>query len=328
MDSKTYVLGVDLGGTNTKIGLVNSEGEVLTQKKLKTSAYPNIDRFVDALASACDVLLSFLPKGAVAMGIGIGAPNASALTGNIEFAPNLPWKGVVPLAAMLSDCIQLPVYIINDAKAAALGESRFGVARDLTDFIMITLGTGIGSGLFVRGNLVSGTKGFAGELGHMTVIPDGRLCGCGRRGCLETYASATGLVRTAIERLQQGNTASSLSEINPEQMTSYEVFKAAEAGDAVAGEVFERTGEILGKALSNMVLATDPQAIVMFGGLLKSGKWLLDPVRKHFEANLMHVYQNRIPVLTSSLDDANAAILGAAALVWENQGRPPIWEKK
>ena len=249
--------------------------------------------------------------------MGVGAPNGNYYNGTIEFAPNLPWKGVIPLSAMFEDKLGIPTALTNDANAAAIGEMTYGAARGLRDFIMITLGTGVGSGIVVNGQLVYGHDGFAGELGHVIVERDGRICGCGRKGCLETYCSATGVARTAREFLVARSEPSLLREIPAEEIVSKDVYDAAIKGDKLALEIFEYTGTILGRALADFVAFSSPEAIVLFGGLAKSGDLIMKPIQKALEENVLKIYAGKTKLLLSQLKDADAAVLGASALGWE-----------
>ncbi|MCA6515101.1 MAG: ROK family protein, partial [Chitinophagaceae bacterium] len=252
------------------------------------------------------------------IGIGVGAPNGNYYSGTIEYAPNLPWKGIIPLAKMMRDVFHLPVVLTNDANAAAIGEMMYGAAKDMKDFIMITLGTGVGSGIVANGQLIYGHDGFAGELGHTIIIPDGRYhAGTGKHGSLESYASATGVVLTAQELLARDDQPSLLRVIPIEELDSKKVYEAAIKGDALAKEIFDFTGKILGMALANFVMFSSPEAIILFGGLTKSGDLLLKPVREHMENNLIQIFQNKVKILVSHLKESDAAILGASALVWE-----------
>ncbi len=312
------VLGMDIGGTNSVFGIVDARGQVLSRGAIKTASYPRVEDFVQAV---CDNLTPMIEAvGGIdrIKGFGIGAPNANYYTGNIEMAPNLPWKdAVIPLARLFSDRLGIPVVLTNDAKAAAIGEMTYGAARGMKNFIMITLGTGVGSGIVVNGQVVYGHDGFAGELGHTTVQPDGRLCGCGRKGCLETYCSATGVARTAREMLSASAAESLLRSLPMDELTSKDVYDAARQGDPVALEIFRQTGDILGRALANFIAFSSPEAIVFFGGLTKAGDLLLDPIRKSLEENVMPIYKGKTKLLISSMPDADAAVLGASALAWE-----------
>lgn len=302
-ESTDVAVGIDIGGTNIKVGLVDAEGAILNRLILKTAAYPEPQSLVEDLAGRIQRLV----EGNSLLGIGIGAPNGNYYRGSIEHAPNLEWEGVVPLADWMTEATGVPCLLTNDANAAALGEMLFGDAKGMKDFLFITLGTGLGSGLVVDGQLVYGHDGAAGELGHVIVQPSGRLCGCGRRGCLEQYASATGLLLT-------------YRELNPEassNTTSREVFDRAAAGEQAALETFEHTAQVLGLALANSVAYTQPEAIFLFGGLAAAGDILLKPVREHFEANLLNIYRGKTTIRPSGLVESDAAIHGAASLIWQ-----------
>lgn len=314
---KPNVVGIDIGGTNTVFGIVDVNGNVLASNSIKTQAYPELEDYINALG---DGLLDLISKNGGAEkinGIGVGAPNANYYTGNIEHAANLPWKGIVPFAKMLSDKVGLPVALTNDANAAAIGEMKYGAARGMRDFIMITLGTGVGSGVVANGQLIYGHDGNAGELGHVIVRRDGRTCGCGNRGCLETYTSATGVARTAKEFLLNRNEDSVLRKIDLDKITSKDVFDAAMAGDQIAKDIFAFTGQILGEALADFVKFSSPEAFVLFGGLAKAGDLLFAPVKKAMDDNLMPVFKGKVKVLFSQMKDADAAVLGASALAWD-----------
>ena len=304
-----YALGMDIGGTNTVFGIVNSEGTVIGSDSVKTQEHPDLDEYVSTVSSKIKALMQSagITFDEIA-GLGIGAPNASIYTGTIEKAPNLPWKGEsIPLADLFSKQLSgIRVKMTNDANAAALGEMAYGVAKGLKHFIMITLGTGVGSGIVIDGKMVYGKDGFAGELGHLIVdrSADARLCGCGRRGCLETYCSATGMIRTARERLQ-GVTING----------SKDVYDLAMQGNADAIAIFNETGKRLGQALADMVVFSSPEAFVFFGGLAKSGELLLKPTREAMEESMMPVFKGKTKLLVSTLKDADAAVLGASALI-------------
>lgn len=314
---KPYAIGIDIGGTNTVFGIVDKRGQIINQGSIKTSVYKEINGYIDALAEAVQKIIDQVGGTGSIKGIGVGAPNGNFFTGCIEFAPNLPWKGVIPLAQMLTDKLHIPVELTNDANAAAIGEMTYGAARGMKDFLVITLGTGVGSGVVVNGQLVYGHDGFAGELGHTIIRPGGRQCGCGLKGCLETYTSATGVARTAVEFLETRNTPSLLRELKKEDITSKDVYDAAIKGDELAKEIFEFTGKILGEAFANFVAFSSPEAIILFGGLTKAGKLIFDPVRKHMEANMLPIFRNKIKLLMSELKESDAAVLGASALGWE-----------
>lgn len=316
MDS--FVVGVDIGGTGTKFGIVDNVGNVLFSSEISTKKHEQVHTFIDELHEKLSELIDKVGGFGRIKGIGVGAPNGNVYTGNIEYAPNLPWKGVVPLAKMLQDKFRLPVKLTNDANAAAVGEMMYGAAQGMKDFIMITLGTGVGSGIVANGQLIYGHDGFAGELGHTTIIPEGRLHpGTGKKGSLESYASATGVTNTAIELLASSDRPSLLRGVPHDQLSSKVVFDAASKGDEIAKEVFDFTGEILGRALANFVMFSSPEAIILFGGLTKSGDFLLKPTREHLEANVIQIFQNKVKILVSHLKESDAAILGASALVWD-----------
>ena len=315
---KPYVVGIDIGGTNTVFGIVDARGSIVAINSIKTGAYAQADEYVDAV---CKNLLPLIEaNGGVdkIRGIGIGAPNGNYYSGTIEFAPNLPWKGIIPLAKMFEDRLGIPTTLTNDANAAAIGEMTYGAARGMKDFIMITLGTGVGSGIVINGQMVYGHDGFAGELGHVIMRREnGRLCGCGRKGCLETYCSATGVARTAREFLTASTEPSLLRAIPAEEITSKDVYDAAVKGDTLAMNIFNFTGTILGEALADFIAFSSPEAIVLFGGLAKSGKYIFDPIQKAIDANILSIYKGKTKLLMSELKDSDAAVLGASALGWE-----------
>jgi glucokinase len=311
-------IGIDIGGTGTKFGIVDRVGNLLFSSEMSTRKHDTIESFIEELHQKMLPLIE--QSGGIGrfIGIGVGAPNGNYYSGTIEYAPNLPWKGIIPLAKMMRDVFHLPVVLTNDANAAAIGEMMYGAAKDMKDFIMITLGTGVGSGIVANGQLIYGHDGFAGELGHTIIIPDGRFhAGTGKNGSLESYASATGVVLTAQELLARDDQPSLLRAIPTEQLDSKKVYEAAMKGDALAKEIFEFTGKILGMALANFVMFSSPEAIILFGGLTKSGDLLLKPVREHMENNLIQIFQNKVKILVSHLKESDAAILGASALVWE-----------
>lgn len=314
---KPYVVGMDIGGTNTVFGVVDSRGNVLASDSIKTQEHKEIDEYVDAVCKKLIPLLQQFGGAEKFKGMGVGAPNGNYYKGTIEFAPNLPWKGVIPLAAMFEDKLGIPTALTNDANAAAIGEMTYGAARGLRNFIMITLGTGVGSGIVINGQLVYGHDGFAGELGHVIVERDGRLCGCGRKGCLETYCSATGVARTAREFLVARSEPSLLREIPAEEIVSKDVYDAAIKGDKLAQEIFEYTGTILGRTLADFIAFSSPEAIILFGGLAKSGDLIMKPIQKAMDENVLKIYAGKTKLLLSQLKDADAAVLGASALGWE-----------
>jgi glucokinase len=312
--TQPWAVGIDIGGTNTSYGIVGRDGHVVARGSMHTRAHDQFDDYINALKTNVEALVEQAGVGLVD-GIGVGAPNGNVHTGEIYFAPNLPWKGVLPLGRALAELTRLPVKVTNDAKAAAMGEMLHGAAWGMSDFIMVTLGTGLGSGFVANGALVYGHDGFAGELGHVTVVPDGRLCGCGRKGCLETYASATGLVRTATEWLQHRADPSALRH-EAEPLTAARIQHAAERGDQLALEMYQFTGKILGQALAQAVAITSPQAIIFFGGVAHAGPILLEPVRRNMEESLLPIFRNKVNLLLSHLPGADAAVIGAASLIW------------
>ncbi|MEY3058830.1 MAG: hypothetical protein RL000_182 [Bacteroidota bacterium] len=313
-------IGIDIGGTGTKYGIVDRDGNVLFSGEMSTKKHKEIELFIDELYTHLKVLINQAGGLDRMLGIGVGAPNGNYYSGTIEYAPNLPWKGIIPLAKMMSEKFKLPVTLTNDANAAAIGEMMYGAAKGMKDFIMITLGTGVGSGIVANGQLIYGHDGFAGELGHTIVIPDGRLHeGTGKKGSLESYASATGVRLTSLELLENSNEESLLRNVNKDELDSKAVYEAAIKGDKLAQEIFEYTGKILGLALANAVMFSSPEAIILFGGLTKAGDLILKPTRKNMEENLIQVFQNKVKILVSHLKESDAAILGASALVWEKK---------
>ena len=316
---KPYVIGIDVGGTNTVCGIVDKRGQIIKSGSIKTGRHAEVETYINELAELLEGLIEGSTRKEEIKGIGVGAPNGNYFTGSIEFAPNLRWKGVIPFAQMLEDRIGIPVALTNDANAAAIGEMTYGAARGMKDFIVITLGTGVGSGIVVNGQLVYGHDGFAGELGHVIMRRNnGRLCGCGRTGCLEAYTSATGVARTAREYLDMRPDASTqLRNIPIEDITSKDVFDAAMSGDKMAQEIFRFTGEMLGEAFADFVAFSSPEAIILFGGLAKAGDLIMKPVRESMENNLLDIFKNKVKLLFSELKESDAAVLGASALGWE-----------
>lgn len=315
---KPYVIGMDMGGTNTVFGIVDARGTVISKSAIKTGTHTDVNLYINDIHTELSKLIEAAGGIDKIKGIGVGAPNGNYYTGNIEFAPNLPWKGVIPFANLMADKFGIPAALTNDANAAAVGEMTYGAARGMKNFIMITLGTGVGSGIVIDGKVVYGHDGFAGELGHVTAIRNnGRLCGCGRSGCLETYASATGVARSAREILESSKNDSLLRNIPIDNITSKDVFDAAIEGDEVAKEIFNFTGKILGECLADFVAFSAPEAIILFGGLTKSGDLILDPIKEHMEKNLLSIWRGKVKVLFSELKEADAAVLGASALAWE-----------
>lgn len=319
---KPYVIGLDLGGTNSVFGIVDARGEIKATTAIKTGGYDNVNDYVKAAVEALQPIIETVGGIEKIKAMGIGAPNGNFYKGTIEYAPNLPWAHtcVVPLADLFSKALGgLPVALTNDANAAALGEMTYGAARGLKNFIDITLGTGVGSGIVIDGKMVYGCDGFAGELGHVVMVrgKEGRTCGCGRTGCLEAYCSATGVARTAREFLVARSEPSLLRNIPSEEIQSKDVYDAAVKGDKLALEIFEYTGKILGTALANFVAFSSPEAIILFGGLAKSGDYIMKPIQKALEDNVLNIYKGKTKLLLSQLKDADAAVLGASALGWE-----------
>jgi glucokinase len=307
-------IGIDIGGTNTAYGIVDKEGKILYEDSIPTKGYKDINHYIDRLS---DEIHSHLAKPFELKGIGIGAPNGNYYKGTIEEAPNLEWKGTVHFADLINEKFNVPTWLTNDANAAALGEMIYGGAKSMKDFLFITLGTGVGSGIVANGELIYGHDGFAGEVGHIIVKENGRQCGCGRCGCLETYTSATGIKRTALEILADEKKESSLRKYTENEIESKIIYEEAKKGDVVALRCFDITIDILGKALANSVAYTSPEAIFIFGGLAKAEDLLLKPLKQKMEEHLLMVYKNKIKILPSELDGSKAAILGASALVWK-----------
>jgi glucokinase len=311
-------IGIDIGGTGTKFGIVDRNGNILFSSEISTRGHGEIEGYIDELHRNLYPLIEKAGGSGRMKGIGLGAPNGNFYTGTIEYAPNLPWKGIIPLSKLVEDKFKLPTILTNDANAAAIGEMMYGAAQGMKDFIMITLGTGVGSGIVANGKLIYGHDGFAGELGHTIIIPNGRFHeGTGKYGSLESYASATGVRLTALEFLQKTEEESLLRDIPGDQIDSKKVYDAAIAGDKLAKEIFEFTGKILGLSLANFVMFSSPEAIILFGGLTKAGDLILKPTHDNMEANLIQVFQNKVKILVSHLKEADAAILGASALVWD-----------
>ena len=311
---KEIVAGIDIGGTNTVYGLVDRTGNVVAESSLRTTDYPEIGDFVTALVSAVSKLMS---SGEYKLlGIGIGAPNANYHKGTIELAPNLAWKGIVPLAGLIKKKIDVPVIVTNDANAAAMGEMIFGGAKNMKDFIVLTLGTGLGSGIVINGQMVYGHTGFAGELGHTTIVQGGRACGCGRKGCFETYASASGLVRTVLMLLSEMREKSILRDLPPSGLTAKKIAEAAMNNDPVALKAMDYTAEKLAFGIYNAIGFSSPEAVFLFGGLAQAGEMLLEPVRKYVEMNVQPIFRGTVKILPSGIPESNAAVMGAAALIW------------
>ena len=318
---KPYVIGLDLGGTNSVFGIVDSRGEIKATTAIKTQGYEKVEDYVNAAVEALNIIIDQVGGIDTIKAMGIGAPNGNYYTGTIEFAPNLSWghSGIVPLAEMFSKRLDgIPVGLTNDANAAAIGEMTYGVARGMKNFIVITLGTGVGSGIVINGQMVYGSDGFAGELGHTTMRPnDGRLCGCGRKGCLEAYCSATGVARTAREFLSTSDEPSLLRDMNADDITSLDVSIAAGKGDALANRVYEFTGEMLGESCANFAVFSSPEAFIFFGGLTKAGDLLMKPLVESYNRHILPVFKNKAKFLISGLEGSSAAVLGASAIGWE-----------
>ena len=321
---RPYVVGIDIGGQSAKIGIVDTRGTVLSQTAIKSNDTNSHVEFIDNLCSAVEKLAekANIPMSKI-RGIGIGAPNANYYTGTIENAVNLTFGGmkVIPFADLMSERIGLPVRLTNDANAAAVGEMTYGAARGMKNFITITLGTGVGSGIVVGGYVLYGHDGFAGEYGHIMVDSrvTGRECGCGRRGCLEAYASATGIKRTAFELMAKMNCDSELRDTPFSKFEAVMLSIAADKGDPIAKEAFRYTGEVLGKALADLVATTSPKAIILFGGLAKAGKYIFEPTKWYMEENMLPTFKNKVQLLPSGIEGKNAAILGSSALIWQKQ---------
>ncbi len=316
--SKQIALGIDIGGTNTKFGLANHRGEILEKGSIKTDEYETVEDFIDGLYVKINPIIKKHCSEKQFEGIGVGAPNANYYRGTIEHAPNLSWKGIIPFADLMKKKFGVPCKMTNDANAAALGEMMFGAAKGMKDFIMITLGTGVGSGIISGGNLIYGHDGFAGELGHTIVKPGGRKhWSTGAEGSLEAYASATGIAITA-KKMRAEFPDSMLNDYPEGELNAKTVYECATKNDAIAIEVFRYTGQILGEALANFVMFSSPEAILLFGGVIKAGDFLLKPTKLHMERNLLPIFRNKVKLISSELEEADAAILGASALVWEN----------
>jgi len=312
---KEVVAGIDIGGTNTVLGLVEKTGNIIAEGNLKTMDYPDIHDFVSALDTTIKEMIEANPGFKLAA-IGIGAPNANYHRGTIELAPNLAWKGIVPIAELIKKKVDVEVAITNDAKAAAIGEMLFGGAKKMKNFIILTLGTGLGSGIVINGEVLYGHTGFAGELGHTTIVPGGRDCGCGRQGCFETYGSASGLVRTVFNLLSEMKEESTLRDIPPSQLTSKMIADAAAENDPIALEALDYTAEMIAFGIANAIGFSSPEAVFLFGGLAQAGELLFSPIREYVNQKVMPVYKGTVKILASDIPENNAAVLGAAALAW------------
>jgi glucokinase len=319
---KPYVIGLDLGGTNAVFGIVDQRGEIKATTAIKTQQYDTAEAFIEASVNALLPIIEQVGGIEKIRSMGVGAPNGNYYKGTIEIAPNIKWAHdcIVPLGKMFSEKLNgIPVAVTNDANAAAIGEMVYGVARGMKNFIVITLGTGVGSGIVVNGQLVYGSDGFAGELGHVTMVrgEEGRMCGCGRKGCLETYCSATGVARTARELLDKTSRPSLLRDIKPNDITSLDVSIAASKGDELAKEIYEFTGKMLGEACADFATFCSPEAFIFFGGMTKAGELIMDPIRRAYDAHVLPVFKGKAQFLVSGLDGASAAVLGASAIGWE-----------
>jgi len=316
--SNEFAVGIDIGGTNTKYGIVNHRGEIVEKGDLRTDGYIEVEDYIEALYKTLSPIIKVHANEGKVKGIGIGAPNGNYYTGTIDYAPNLQWQGIIPLTKLITAKFGLPSSLTNDANAAAVGEMTYGAARGMRDFIMITLGTGVGSGIVANGQLIYGHDGFAGELGHTIIRPGGRKHWATEiDGSLEAYCSATGIVLTARELLETSKEESLLKKYKSEEIDSKKVYECAIKGDNIAKEVYRFTGQILGEALANFVMFSSPEAIILFGGVIKAGDLIMQPTREHMEKNLLPIFQNKVKLVFSELQEADAAILGASALVWE-----------
>jgi len=316
---KDLAVGIDIGGTTTKFGIVNNKGEIIAQDRVPSNEHDVVEDFIEDLAAKLSPMIEKAGGADRFIGIGMGAPNGNIYSGTIEYAPNLKWKGIIPIADLFEKRFGLKTKLTNDANAAAMGEMMYGACKGMKHFITITLGTGVGSGIVIDGRIVVGHDGFAGELGHTIIRPGGRLHkGTGMHGSLESYASATGVRETAIEMLTDyPEEPSLLRNYTINELTSESVFECAMQGDNIANNIFEFTGQILGESLANFVMFSSPEAIVLFGGLTKAGNLVLNPTKKHMEANLLPIFKNKVKLIFSELKESDAAILGASALIWD-----------
>ena len=316
---KKVAVGVDIGGTNSVYGLVDEAGEIICEGAFPTRNYPDFDQYIEELYIGIQDLLKRAGDEVELVGIGIGAPNGNYYTGTIEFAPNLVWKGVLNIVEKMKRFFPtVPVIITNDANAAAVGEMVYGGAKGMKDFLVVTLGTGLGSGFVANGKLIYGHDGFAGELGHVVVNKTGRICGCGRKGCLETYASATGIKRTVFKLLADHTDDSEFRRVTYDDLTAEMITKAALNGDPIAIEAYEYTGKLLGEALADAVAITSPRRSSCSAAWPKAGKYIFEPTKKYMEQNLLAIFRNKVKLLPSGIDGKNAAVLGASALVWQS----------
>ncbi len=319
MNSQKFAIGIDIGGTTTKFGVVNDKGEIIVQDRIPSNEHDVVENFIDDLYQKLNPMINDVGGVKQFVGIGVGAPNGNIYTGTIEYAPNLKWKGIIPIANILKQKFKLKTKLTNDANAAAMGEMKYGACKNMKHFITITLGTGVGSGIVIDGKIVVGHDGFAGELGHTIIRPGGRIHkSTGMAGSLEAYASATGVRETAIEFLtKHPEEPSLLRNYTINELTSETVYECAMKGDNIANNIFQFTGQILGESLANFVMFSSPEVIVLFGGLTKAGNLLLNPTKKHMEQNLLPIFQNKVKLIFSELQESDAAILGASALVWD-----------
>ncbi len=315
---KEVAIGIDIGGTNTKYGVVDHDGNAIFEDSIKTNGKGNIEDYLEVLAQNIKNSISSLKEKVEIKGIGIGAPNGNYYNGTIEHAPNLAWKGVIPFVEMFKKYFpDIQIILTNDANAAAIGEMVYGAAKNIKNFITITLGTGLGGGVVANGRLIYGHDGFAGELGHVIIKRKGRKCGCGRKGCLETYVSATGIKRTVSELLAEELIDSELRKINYKDLTAKMITEAAKKGDQIALKAYEITGELLGYALADFTAILSPEVIYLFGGLVKAGDFLFEPTRRNFDKYVLPIMKNKTRIVPSGLQGKNVAVLGASALVWQ-----------
>jgi len=318
MNKEKVVVGIDIGGTNTVFGFVDRSGKILAEDQVVTTHYDEPEVFVAALYEKMMITVPRIGREVEILGFGIGAPMGNINKGTIEYPADLPWKGIIPLAEIFAKHTSLPVIVTNDANAAAVGEMIYGGAKGMKNFVVITLGTGLGSGFVVDGKLVYGHDGFAGEIGHTSIRPgmSNRDCGCGRKGCLETYVSATGLKRTVLKIMADRLDDSELRHFSFEELDSKKIYEAARRGDAIALEAFEHTGAMLGFKLADVVAHTNPEAIFLFGGLALAKELIFEPAKEHMEHNLLYIYRDKVKLLPSELSTQNAAVLGASSLIW------------
>ena len=323
---KNVAIGIDIGGTNTVFGLVDQEGNCLIKNNISTLQFETPDDLIKSIYEHIQVMLTSFDERIIPIGIGIGAPNGNYFNGTIEYAPNLKWKGVINLIKICDQYFNMPVFVTNDANAAAIGEMTYGACKGVNDFIVLTLGTGLGSGIVANGNIIYGHDGFAGELGHTIIDENGRDCACGRKGCLETYVSATGIVRTARILLAESSISSILRNVSAEKLTAKIITDAAKKGDTMALRIFNITAQKLGFSLANTVAMYSPEKVVLFGGLANAGELITQPTKKYMEQYLLNIFKNKVQIVASQLEDGNAAILGASSLVW-NELKKPHFEK-